>query len=88
MTDREMQTSFLTMSSKKKSANQLTPIEYSCQSKYLDSMVWYGIILFDKQSKVHGEIMSFAINIWLHVGRLHIEYVEFSLLCSHHRLYN
>ena len=37
MTDKEMQTSFLTMSSKKKSANQLTPIEYSCQSKYLDS---------------------------------------------------
>ena len=31
--------------------------------------------------------MSFSISIWLHVGRLHIEYVEFPLLCSHHRLY-
>ena len=37
MTDKEKQTSFLTMNSKKKSANQLTPIEDSGQSKYLDS---------------------------------------------------
>ena len=29
------------------------------------TMVLYGIILFDKYSKVHGEIMSFAIIIWL-----------------------
>ena len=36
MTDKEKQTSFLTMSSKKKSANQLTPIKDSDQSTYLD----------------------------------------------------
>ena len=37
MTDKEKQTSFLTMSSKRKPANQLTPVEDSGQSKYLDS---------------------------------------------------
>ena len=61
---------------------------FSSGVKKFSGIVWYGIILFDKYSKVHGEIMSFAIIIWLHVGRLHIEYVEFSLLCSNHRLYN
>ena len=36
LSDKEKRTSFLTMSSKKKSTNQLTPIEDSGQSKYLD----------------------------------------------------
>ena len=43
MTDKEKQTSFLTMSCKKRSANQLTPIEDYGQSKYLDSKKKYPV---------------------------------------------
>ena len=56
MSDKEKQTSFLTMSSKKKSANQLTPIEDSGQSKYLDSRKKSSVQFDSKKSNADTEL--------------------------------
>ena len=56
MSDKEKRTSFLTMSSKKKSANQLTPIENSGQSKYLDSRKKSSVQFDSKNSNEDTEL--------------------------------
>ena len=56
ISDKEKRSSFLTMSSKKKSANQLTPIEDSGQSKYLDSRKKSSVQFDSKNSNVDNKL--------------------------------